>query len=73
VPPPEVIRDQSKVRLRQGAKYFTGVNIPAWVFNDVWVVDGAPNAATGRAVINWNAARTTKINSPVNIKDLIVV
>jgi len=72
-PPPEVIRDKTKVRLRQGAKYFSGANIPAWVFNDVWVVEGEPNAATGRAVINWNASLTKNIMSPVHVKDLIVV
>jgi len=72
-PPPEVIGDKKKVKVRAGAKYFNGVTIPKWVIDEVWIVEGTPNAATGRAVINRNVAGNHAIMSPVHVSDLILV
>lgn len=66
-----VIAVGALVSIKSGAKYYnTTKEIPSWVINNKWYV----NSVNGdRVVLGYNEAKKNNINSPVNIKDLIVV
>ena len=64
------IKEQDIVKLMPGAVYYTGRPIPEWVINDTWVVKSVNG---DRAVIDKNTSGTGSINSPVNIKFLVLV
>jgi hypothetical protein len=68
-PPTGQITIGSRVRIKAGAKYYTGGDIPAWVINDTWIV----HQVTGdRVVINENVSKTRAIKSPIHIHNLIL-
>lgn len=58
------------VRINEGATYFDGTEIPAWVQAQNWMVESVNG---DRVVIHWNEAQTTAINSPVGMFYLTAV
>ena len=71
--PPKVsaaaIKANDKVKVKQGAKTYTGGGIASWVFNDTWVVY---QVVGDRAVIDKNVSGKNSIMTSVNVKDLIL-
>lgn len=55
------------VKIKAGAKYYSGAKIPSWVSSQNWYVYSIKN---DRAVIHFNESRTSSIMSPINVKDL---
>lgn len=55
------------VKIKNGAKYYNGVSIPAWVMNDKWYVSSVVN---DRIVLGFNLSKTRNIQSPVKNTDL---
>jgi len=69
---PEVsyeIKTGSVVKIRNGATYWGGQNIPSWVKAAKWIVESL-NAKTGRAVINKDESGKYAIMSPIDVKYL---
>jgi hypothetical protein len=64
------IKAGSKVKIKPGARYYSGQNIPAWVMADTWIV---LQVKGDRAVINKNVSGTHSIMSPIHVNDLIPV
>ncbi len=62
------IKAGSRVKIKPGAKYYSGVNIPAWVLSDTWIV---AQVNGDRAVLGKNVSGRNNINSPVKTGDLI--
>lgn len=60
----------SKVKIKSGAKYYTGGVIPAWVASDTWIVSALNS---DRAVLGMNVSGKNSIMSPINVKDLALV
>ena len=58
------------VRLKEGATYYTGKNIPSWVFQQEWIVS---SVSGDRVVINKSTSTKSAINSPVHQDNLILV
>lgn len=70
VNPPTGVKEGDLVKLVAGATYYSGKSIPAWVSGQNWYV----KKITGdRAVIDKNEKGTNAINSPVNVKNLILI
>ena len=63
------IKVNDVVTILDGATYYTGSKIPSWVKNKTWIVKSVKG---DRAVIDKSADGTSSINSPVNIKYLLV-
>jgi hypothetical protein len=61
---PKVIKVGSKVKVKKGAKTYTGGSIANFVYNNVYTVDQLNG---DRAVLDKNG-----ICTPVNVKDLIL-
>ncbi len=57
------------VKIRDGAVYWSGKNIPTWVKAKNWIVE-CLNTATGRAVINKSEDGKSSIMSPIDVKYL---
>ena len=70
-PPPTLpkIEKGSKVKIKAGAKYYSGANIPGWVMSDIWIV---LEVKGDRAVIDKNASGKNSIMSPIKVSDLIL-
>lgn len=64
------VRVGSIVKVKPGSKWYNGVGIASYVFNEEWVVY---EVRGDRAVLNWNRAHTDWIMSPININSLQVV
>jgi len=62
-PAPAVIKVGSRVKIKQGAKSYTGGSIASYVYNNVYTVDELKG---DRAVLDQKG-----ICTPVNVKDLI--
>lgn len=60
----ETIVTGNLVRIKKGAKYYSGKTIPSWVIAQNWYVK---SIAGDRAVIDINENRTNSICSPVNV------
>lgn len=58
----------SVVKIKEGAVYWSGKNIPAWVMAKNWLVECI--ASTGRAVINKSEDGKSAIMSPIDVKYL---
>lgn len=58
------------MKLKSGAKTYTGGSIAGFVFNDTWIVS---EVVGSRAVIDKNVGGTNSICTPVNVKDLTLV
>lgn len=67
---PATIKAGSRVKLKSGAKTYTGGSIAGFVFNDTWIVS---EVVGSRAVIDKNVGGTNSICTPVNVKDLTLV
>lgn len=67
---PVAIKAGSRVKLKSGAKTYTGGSIAGFVFNDTWIVS---EVVGSRAVIDKNVGGTNSICTPVNVKDLTLV
>ena len=67
---PAAIKAGSRVKLKSGAKTYTGGSIAGFVFNDTWIVS---EVVGSRAVIDKNVGGTNSICTPVNVKDLTLV
>lgn len=67
---PAIIKAGSRVKLKSGAKTYTGGSIAGFVFNDTWIVS---EVVGSRAVIDKNVGGTNSICTPVNVKDLTLV
>jgi hypothetical protein len=63
------IGERSKVKVKAGAKTYTGGGIDNFVFKDTWIVKEIKGE---RAVIDKNVSGTNAICTPVNVKDLIL-
>ena len=63
------IKANDVVTILDGATYYTGSKIPSWVKNKTWIVKSVKG---DRVVIDKSADGTSSINSPVNIKYLLV-
>lgn len=68
--PSATIKAGDVVKVRDGATYYTGTKMPAWVQAKDWIVR---EVSGDRAVINKSSDGKYAINSPVNVKDLILV
>ena len=53
-----------------GNKYYNGVTIPSWVKSENWYISEIKG---DRAVIDKNERGTNSIESPINIKDIVLV
>lgn len=62
--PPAVVKVGSKVQVRRGAKSYTGGGLAAFIYNNIYTVD---HLTGDRAVLD-----TKGINTPINVKDLIL-
>lgn len=67
---PATIKAGSRVKLKSGAKTYTGGSIAGFVYNDTWIVS---EVVGSRAVIDKNVGGTNSICTPVNVKDLTLV
>lgn len=67
---PAAIKAGSRVKLKSGAKTYTGGSIAGFVYNDTWIVS---EVVGSRAVIDKNVGGTNSICTPVNVKDLTLV
>lgn len=61
----QTIKQGDKVKVRQGAKTYTGGGIADFVYNNTYTVDELKG---NRAVVGWSSIRT-----PFNVKDLVKV
>lgn len=59
----------SKVKIKAGAKYYTGKAIPAWVASDTWIVASLNG---DRAVLGKNVSGKNDIQSPIKVGDLVL-
>lgn len=50
------------VKIKKGAKYYTGIEIPNWVQNDMWYID---SISGDRVVLGKNKSKNRNIQSPV--------
>ena len=66
----QTITAGSKVKLKSGAKSYTGGSIASFVFNDTWIV---LQVNGDRVVIDKNVSGKNSIMTPVNIKDLVLL
>lgn len=64
------IKAGDTVSIKQGATYYNGQTIPAFVMNDKWIVSSVNG---DRAVLGQNVSKTQNITSPINTKYLTVV
>lgn len=55
------------VKIKDGAKYYTGIDIPSWVVADKWFVT---SVSGDRAVLGENENCNRNIQSPVRVQDL---
>ena len=72
-PKPEVTSNIKKgdvVKIKSGAKYYSGKNVPTWVTNKTWIVR---ECVGDRAVIDKSTDGKNSINSPINVEYLTVV
>ena len=67
--PADSIQPGDVVSLTADAKYYTGKAVPAWVKAKKWIVKEVEG---DRAVIDKSADGSNSINSPVNVKYLVV-
>ena len=68
--PTPTIKAGSKVKIKAGAKYYSGKSIPAWVMNDTWIVSQVNG---DRAVIDKNVSGKNSIMSPIKTADLLLL
>lgn len=64
------IKVGSTVKISDGAIYYTGKKIPAWVINKQWIVSEIKG---DRAVIDKSTDGQNSISSPINVKFLTIV
>lgn len=57
------------VTIKSGATWYNGVEIPSWVFGQKWFVT---QVSGDRAVLGKNVSGSNNINSPINVKYLVV-
>jgi hypothetical protein len=62
------IRVGDSVKIRLGSKWYGGLGIPDWIYEETWVVSFVDG---DRAVVNKNIAGKYSIGSPININDLV--
>lgn len=60
----------STVAIKEGAKYYSGENIPSWVQKKQWIV---ALIAGDKVIINHSTDGESAINSPMHKDDLIVI
>lgn len=68
--PQTVIKAGDLVRIKEGARWYKGYEIPKSVMDDQWYVIQNKN---GRAVLGENIRRSRNIQSPIHDTDLILV
>jgi len=73
--PPAATRfkKDDRVKIRAGAKWYSGSSIPAWVMSDVWLVKADQPANSNRVVLGKNVSGKTDVNSPIRAEDLISI
>lgn len=64
------IKVGSKVKVKPGAKTYTGKSISSFVFNDTWIV---LQINGDRVVIDKNVSGKNSICTPVNLADLVLL
>lgn len=64
------IKVGSTVKISDGATYYTGKKIPAWVTKKTWIVSEIKG---DRAVIDKSTDGQNSISSPINVKFLTIV
>ena len=64
-------RKGDTVKIKAGAKWYSGTSIPAWVMADTWIV--YQDQLADRVVLNKNTSGENAIMSPVHAADLIKV
>jgi len=64
------VQTGDSVKIKKGAFYYGGKEIPDWVLNEVWIVSSVNG---DRAVLGKNEAGTSQINSPVGTDFLKIV
>lgn len=57
-----------KVKIKTGAKYYTGAAVPSWVASDTWIVEN--DQVGDKVVINKNISGKNAIMSPFKASDL---
>jgi hypothetical protein len=65
-----VIKVGSTVKISDGATYYTGKKVPAWVTKKTWIVSEING---DRAVIDKSTDGQNSISSPINVKFLTIV
>lgn len=68
---PEEISVGSLVKIIDGATWWDGKNVPAWVRESTWYVESM-NRTTGRYVVNKSEDGRHAIMSPINVKYLVL-
>jgi N-acetylmuramoyl-L-alanine amidase CwlA len=64
------IKKGSLVSIKSGATYYNGKKIPSWVIKQKWIV---VEVEGDRAVVNMSENGKYSINSPIAVKNLVVV
>lgn len=63
------LRVGTLVSISADAVYYSGVTIPLWVKNEKWYIS---SISGDRAVVGYNEAKSMNIQSPINVKYLLV-
>lgn len=61
------IRSGSRVRIKNGARWYNGVRISSWVFNYTWIVYQIRGS---RVVLDRNTSNNNRIMSAIHINNL---
>ena len=64
------VRAGSIVKVKPGSRWYNGVVIASYVFNQEWIVY---EVRGDRAVLNWNRSHSDQIMSPIHVNNLQVV
>lgn len=64
------IKKGALVSIKKGAKYYNGKSVPAWVIGTKWYV---ASVSGDRAVVDKSEDGKNSINSPIDVKYLVVV
>ena len=55
------------VKIKEGAKYYSGIAIPSWVQNDKWYI---ASISGDRVVLGENQKKNRNIQSPIKVDDI---
>lgn len=65
--PTQTFKVNDLVKIKSGAKYYNGADIPSWVQTDKWYIS---SLSGDRAVLGYNKKKERNIQSPIKTSDL---